>query len=803
MSFNQSSPTYAICKGSLLTRHQYDRNGQCIFEFWVKHEGQIFQLIVSDERPVCFITATQLAQLRQCDLTKLLSLECKPVALKTFDDEPGVALYVNSLNEFYLLRQLAKQHDIELLEGDIRPVDRYLMERFVTLGMTFSGRQVYANPQYCRFEQVKIKASEEAHPHLNALSVDIECDEHGYLYSIGCHQLGENEFQCVLFNIEGVSGKTSDELPYVEWLNGERALLQRFNQIVAQQDPDCLIGWNFVGFDINMLDKAAERNQIRLKLGRDGSPLYFSARQNAEDSRIPAKAYAAGRVMLDGIEVMKNATYQFTSFGLDNVASELLGERKLIQNQHGFDKLAEIKRQYKEEPVALARYNLQDCVLVSKIFAQENLLEFLLTRTELTGLELEKLGGSVAAFTNLYLPKMHRLGWIAPNLVKQEDYLHSPGGFVMESKPGMFDDVLVFDFKSLYPSIIRTFNVDPISLQEGLRAEPLTTIEGFRGGRFSRNPSILSTMVTELWLARDKAKKDKNAVWSNAIKIIMNSFYGVLGSAGCRFYDTRLASSITMRGHWILEQSRIWFEQKGLVVIYGDTDSIFISTSGTAYTPDGAKKLETELNAWWTNKLADEFSVKSHLEIEFETHFSPFFMPTIRGMEKGSKKRYAGLKQQQGEPLLVFKGMESVRSDWTDLAKQFQTELFKLVFNKQPVTEYLQSVISGLFAGEFDELLIYRKKIRQHLNEYVKTTPPQIKAAKLANNLYRQVVYRRGSVIPYVMTINGPRESSSNSLKIDYQHYLDKQLFPIAESILENISPQDISLFNKQMTLNW
>lgn len=815
MSANQTSPTYAICKGTLLTRQQYDRNGRCTFELWVKHDQHIFQLIITDQKPVCFVTVDDSSALKQKAVGRIPDLDIKPVELTTFKDQATCAVYVDSLNAFYQLKELAQGAGIELLEADIRPVDRYLMERFVTAELAFTGVETTRpGSQFRRFEHVKVKSSQVEPPHLTALSIDIECDENGYLYSIGFHQYltspgleGSNDqeaFNCVLYNVEEVQAQYGDRLPYVEWLYGERALLQRTNQIIKALDPDCLIGWNFIGFDIATLEKAAIRNQIKLKFGRDGTTLRYSARRNEEDSRMPAKAYVAGRVVLDGIEVMKNATYQFSSFALDSVANELLGERKLIQNQHGLDKLAEIKRQYKEEPEALAEYNLQDCILVSKLFQQEKLLEFLLTRARLTGLELERMGGSVAAFTNLYLPKMHRKGWVAPNLVRQEDYLHSPGGFVMESKPGMHDDVLVFDFKSLYPSIIRTFNIDPIALQEGLRAEPETTIPGFKGGRFSRHDAILPTMVNDLWQARDEAKRAKNAVWSNAIKIIMNSFYGVLGSAGCRFYDTRLASSITMRGHWILEQSRLWFEGKGLNVIYGDTDSIFVSTTGTGFEPSCAQQLEVELNEWWDTKLTSEFNLQSKLEIEFETHFSPFFMPTIRGLEKGSKKRYAGMKISEGhEPQLIFKGLESVRSDWTDLAKTFQTELFRLVFNKQPVSGYIKQTISDLFAGRLDDSLIYRKKIRQHLNEYTKTTPPQIKAAKLANNLYNQPIYRRGSVIPYVMTTQGPRESLNNSIQIDYQHYLDKQLFPIASAILENISPELISLFDKQMTLNW
>lgn len=810
MGSNLIGSPYAICKGILLTRNQYDRDGRCIFELWIKSNETNIQLIITDERPVCFATLENVEMLRSISTALFPSIEITPVKLKTFSDEAVYAVYVNSLNEFYQLRQSASQHNIELLEADVKPVDRYLMERFIQLGVTFTGVEVASKGNYQRFEHVKVKSSQEPFPTLKAMSIDIECDENGYLYSIGIHAYIDDtsgeEFTKVLYNIEGFTSgiETDNSLIYVEWLQGERALLQRLNQIIAEQDPDCLIGWNFVAFDIHVLSQAATRNHIKLKFGRDNSRLNYAARRTDDDSRMPAKAYAAGRVVLDGIEVMKNATYHFTSFALDSVASQLLGERKLINDVQGLDKLAEIKRQYKEEPLALAKYNLQDCILVSKIFKQEMLLEFLLTRSQLTGLELERLGGSVAAFTNLYLPQIHRKGWIAPNLVSAEDYLHSPGGFVMDSIPGMHDNILVFDFKSLYPSIIRTFNVDPIALQEGLRLPAMETIPGFRGGQFSRDTSILATIVDDLWTAREKAKKQNNAVWSNAIKIIMNSFYGVLGSAGCRFYDTRLASSITMRGHWILAESKIWFEEKGLNVIYGDTDSIFISLQGSTVQPKDAAALEQELNLWWDVKIQREFEVRSRLEIEFESHFSPFFMPTIRGMEKGSKKRYAGMKlQKNAEPILVFKGMESVRSDWTDMAKEFQTKLFQLVFSKQPVTDYLKLIIAELFSGKLDEKLVYRKKIRQHLNEYVKTTPPQIKAAKLANNLYGHPKYRRGSVIPYVMTIKGPQENTCNDTPLHYQHYLEKQLLPIAAAILENISPSDLSIFDRQMTLNW
>lgn len=164
--------------------------------------------------------------------------------------------------------------------------------------------------------------------------------------------------------------------------------------------------------------------------------------------------------MLDGIDALKTATYHFSSWSLESVAQELLKEGKSINDQS--DKMSEINRMYREDKLSLAKYNLQDCVLVTRIFEHTHLLEFLIERTKLTGVELDRVGGSVAAFTNLYLPRLHRAGYIAPNL-ESENWIASPGGYVMNSKPGLYQSVIVLDFKSLYPSIIRTFNIDPLA----------------------------------------------------------------------------------------------------------------------------------------------------------------------------------------------------------------------------------------------------------------------------------------------------------------------------------------------------
>ena len=241
------------------------------------------------------------------------------------------------------------------------------------------------------------------------------------------------------------------------------------------------------------------------------------------------------------------------------------------------------------------------------------------------------MGGSVASFVNLYLPLLHRSGYVAPNLGDHGLSFDSPGGYVMSSKPGFYKNVLVLDFKSLYPSIMRTFCIDPLGLIEGL-LNPKDAISGYNNALFSRHKNHLPALIKTLSITRQEAKDSQKPMLSQAIKIIMNSLYGVLGSRGCRFYDPRLSSSITLRGHDIMQTTKKWIEECGYNVIYGDTDSIFITLDdglNTLQCDEIGKQLAININQQWVQEISQKHDLESFLEIEFETLYSPFFMPTI------------------------------------------------------------------------------------------------------------------------------------------------------------------------------
>jgi DNA polymerase-2 len=370
--------------------------------------------------------------------------------------------------------------------------------------------------------------------------------------------------------------------------------------------------------------------------------------------------------------------------------------------------------------------------------------------------------------------------------------------------------VLVLDYKSLYPSIIRTFLIDPAGLAEGMRHPgDADSVPGFLGARFSRERHCLPAIVEQVWQGREAAKTQNNKPLSQALKIIMNSFYGVLGSSGCRFFDPRLASSITMRGHEIMHRTRELIEDAGYQVIYGDTDSTFVWLRH-AHTEEQAGEIGDALvghvNRWWQRHLKEQFGLDSALELEVDTHYRRFLMPTVRGAEQGSKKRYAGLiTRADGGDEMVYKGLEAVRTDWTPLAQQFQQELYLRIFKRQPYEEYVRDYVGRTMSGEFDALLVYRKQLRRRLTDYQRNVPPHVRAARIADEFNqsrgRPLQYQNGGWISYVMTVAGPEPVETQRSAIDYDHYLTRQLQPVADAILPFLRDDFAGLMSGQKEL--
>ena len=816
-----------IEQGFLLTRHSRDRHGRSEIIYWLSTAKGPVRLQLSGERPLLMVPISQRAQAEHTLTQAKLAYQWAEPGLQTLELAPVAVLYFTCIAQHKSAAEALRAAGVSVFEDDIRLHERFLLSRFIRGGVAFVGNEqinptqvshkqispkhashgpTNSAPSFRHFTQVRLKPS-DYEPQFRVLSLDIECSGQGELYSIGLFGeslasggldgdgLPEEKLARVLMIGQPEPAETD-----IQWVANEAALLTALEHTLSQYDPDIIIGWNVVGFDFKLLLRRAALHGLTLRLGRGGEPAFM------RESSFTGQTFIslAGRVVVDGIDALKTACYQFDSFSLENVAQQLLGRGK--QTEDVANRLATITRDFWQNKPKLAAYNLEDCRLVWDIFTHTRLLDFLRLRSQLTGLELDRIGGSVAAFTQVYLPHLHRAGYVAPNLPAGGG-LASPGGYVMDSRPGLYRHVLVLDFKSLYPAIIRTFHIDPLGLVLGL--QETDAIPGFRGAKFSRRQHFLPSIIKHLWQERDQAKRDHDQARSQAIKILMNSFYGVLGSGGCRFYDTRLASSITLRGHEIMQQSARWIGEQGHEVIYGDTDSLFVLLKGEQDEHSGSaegERLAALITQQWQEKLATELQLDSQLELQFECYFARFLMPTIRGQEQGSKKRYAGLSCHNGKHQLVFKGLETVRSDWTQLAKYFQTELYRLVFNDEDPSDFVRLTLEKTLNGEFDADLVYRKRLRRPLAQYVKSQPPQVRAARQADEhnarLGLPLRYQNKGVICYLMTVSGPEPEEYVQSPLDYQHYVDKQLKPVAEAILpfiglnfDAISGQQLGLF--------
>jgi DNA polymerase-2 len=318
------------------------------------------------------------------------------------------------------------------------------------------------------------------------------------------------------------------------------------------------------------------------------------------------------------------------------------------------------------------------------------------------------------------------------------------------------------------------------------------------GGAFRREPAILPRMLDELMPRREAAKQAGDEVAAHAIKILMNSCYGVLGTPACRFHNPALANAITGQGRELLLWSKQWFEAAGFEVLYGDTDSLFVQSGSNdaANVRAQGPKLAAALNAELARYIDERWRVTSRLELQFAKVYLKFFLPRVRHGTGGARKRYAGLIDSENTPQIEFVGMEVVRRDWTALAKQVQRELYQRLFNEQPVDEYLVRIVQQVRNGELDELLVYRKNLRKGQEHYTATSPPHVVAA-------RKSTQPAGRLISYVITAAGPEPIGDVRHPLDREHYVEKQVKPVAAPVLATLGLDFDSVIdgNRQLDL--
>ena len=754
--------------------------------------------------------------------------------LKAFDGNPCVRITSKGNRNLDAAVSLLRRNGLHVFGMDEKDANVFLTRIGIRAGINIKGDWRIGTNVDVVFPNAEITADNEARAPLFVLSMDIETEEPaGIIRAVGLSMLkldkagqeknSEQERRERVLLVTGSWNGAGAPDPEIIVLEDEKSLLRTLVEKIKEMDPDIITGWNIIDFDFPRLNAAFTRHHMSFVLGRSiEAGVFFPSEKisNDEFSEISIKRSASvflpGRQVLDGLRLVRSGFQSFDSYTLDAVAHEVLKKGKTVQVTDT-EKLAELDRLYANDSLSFCRYCLNDAELVLDILEKRELIKYTVERAALTGAGIDKAWTSVVSFERVYAGGLYARGVLEPVMDPGRKVSGAAGGTVLDPLAGIFSNVAVYDFRSLYPSIIRTFNIDPLAYEQAItKMKPKTGITGIvsseessdfirapNGAIFMREPGILPGLIAEYFNERlaALARGDEDAAY--VYKILMNSFYGVLGAPKCKYARTELAGAITSFGKICLHYARDFFIEKGYRVLYGDTDSVFVEMDKKGMPPGTrCSEMSAVLNSSLAEYIRKTYSCESFISIRYEKLYTKFFIPRLRSPsihqekkasagypekqnvledERGRAKGYAGLLvNEDGSTVIDIKGMEAARSDYTPLAHRFQKELLSLLFrdgNNRAVEEYISDQITRLYKGEFDAELVFKKRLRREPESYVSSTPPHIKVARSLG-----WKHRRGTV-EYIITVNGPEAISQRTFPVDYAWYAETQILPSARSV--------------------
>lgn len=632
-------------------------------------------------------------------------------------------------------------------------------------------------------------------PDLKIIAFDIETIEKG----------GEKEIVMVSFygkNFKKVFTSEKANYPeFVEVLKNEKEIIEKIIKVFQEENPDIILTYYGDSFDFPILLERCEKQNLKLKISRDKKEIRFSKKARGAASRI------VGIVHLDIFNFVQNIlspNLQTEILTLDRVASEILKDKKI---EIDYQELLESWRK-KKNLEKLAEYCLKDAKLtfrLGEIFLPQM---FEISRT-IGQVLFDSSRMTYGQLVEWYLSKKAReMGEIIPNQPKfeeiqkrrRETYI---GAFVKEPIPGIHEKIGVLDFRSLYPSLIVSFNISPETLNCNCCKGNGFKVPELNYWFCKKKEGFISKVVKELIEKRAEIKKKiKNLEKESleykileerqyALKIIANAIYGYFGFAGSKWYSKECAESCTAFGRDLIKKTIEEAEKEGFFVIYADTDSLFL------------KKKEKEIESTILNfleKINKKFPRILELELQ-GVYERGIFIP--KGSFGTAKKRYA-LVDKKGE--LLIRGLETVRRDWCNLAKKVQRKVLEFVLrenNLEKAKKYVKEVIKKLKEGKINlkELVIF-EELTKPLEEYKILSPHLIAARKLKEKNYS---VREGQVIMFVITRGEgsiseraePVEFTSLE-KIDVDYYVHHQVLPAAMRILQILNVKEGELLETQ-----
>lgn len=753
------------CDLFLLTAEHRDENSENQLHFFGKSAdlGAV-ELIFDQTHPIFFVDAEEKLPMLDFDF------ERKPLKLTSMRGRSVDGLYFKTGRDQRVADDRFRATGVRHFEAKVRPAERFLMERFINV-MTRVAGECKKKGKLTTFLNPKIKASSAATPPLSQVSVDIECGvSDSKLYSIGVHFKDSNREEKHVFMLADHRRKVHGELTF---LPSQRELLVAFCGWMADYDPDLIIGWHVVGFDLMYLERKCRDLSMTLDIARGKGRVLL-----IDKPGVGSFSNISGRVVIDGIPAMRGCGFTFPNNKLETVARTLLQTGKLIASDH--NKVSEIERQFREDKEALAKYNLEDCVLVTRIFEKVELIPLMIERSRTSGMMMDQLGLPTGALDHYYLPRLHRKGMVASTADGMTIPINRSEDSVSDPKPGSYSQVALLDFVNVLPSLIRVFKIDPLAR---IKAD-VNPVMMPSGQSFSGTEHLLPAFFENLMDRQATARQQDNLTLAKACDLTMKQVCGALYHKNCRFNDPDLQLALAAAENWLVKQSVAHLEEEGYQVLFADSEMLLVLLKGTEDAGAG-QKLAALLNGYWQDKLQAEYGLSS-IEVTLSAVYRKLVIPPLRKKEGQTIKRYAALQEIPGrEDLLVLLGMESVLSEWTDLAREFMESMFHSFFqDSEALVPWLKLQMEQLKAGTFDEKLEFFKKIRKEVSDYGKNPPAHIRAALLLNKPCRE--------IRFVITKQGAMPQELKPSNLDYEYYILKQMEPVADLIL--------GLSNKQLS---
>ncbi len=595
-------------------------------------------------------------------------------------------------------------------------------------------------------------------------------------------------------------------LDYVEIVKDEAELLEKLRQAILDYGPDIISGYYSDGFDMPYIRARAEKYRIKLDIGPDFAEPKMRGKDDSEFQ-------VAGMVHLDIFKFIRKVmrgSLDADGYSLDSVANHILGESK---HKVDLDALSGIWDNNPSQLGAFCEYNLHDAYLAHKLTLK--MMPTMVALVQITGLtpfEVCRMGFSqlVEWFLLKLAPEFNE---IAPNKPREGEIsrryaLSIEGGFVFEPKPGLYHDIAVFDYLSLYPTVIASHNIGPESLRCECCKGTAKRVPGeddlwFCTKKTAFLPTVIQNIIetrVKMKIAAKKASGEEAILLDaqqGALKLLANSFYGYLGFSVARWYSLESAKATTAYGRYYVHQVIDKAQQKGFTVLYADTDSAFLSLKGK--TKHDAREFVEEIND----------HLPGLMELEFDGFYPSGIFVSAKMTGYGAKKKYA-LLGENGK--LKIRGFETVRRNWAEVAKDTQEKVLDIVLrenNPKKALEFVKQVIKELREKAIPlEKVIIKMQLVKELGDYM-NRGPHVAAAELMKK--RGISVASGTIISYVVTqgkdiirnrVKLPDEVKGN--EYDPEYYIENQVVPAVDRIFDVLgySKDELLGSHKQQTLS-